>query len=79
MGGEDLAKICSKRIRRTQPKLHTHLHLQYTSAMAAIVNQRGCSWPDGRTMNAYKLGTNALPGWSGAGRNLFQKRSSNTA
>ena len=40
-GGEELAKICSKSVHRTQPELHTHFLLLYTSAMAAIVNING--------------------------------------
>ena len=39
IGGEQLAKICSKRVCRTQPELHTSLLLKYTVAMAARVNQ----------------------------------------
>ena len=38
LGGEELTKICFKCVHRTQPELNTFLHLQYTSAMAAIVN-----------------------------------------
>ena len=38
LDGEELPKICSKCVGRTQPELHTFLLLQYTSAMAAIVN-----------------------------------------
>ena len=39
LGEEELAKICSKSVRRTQPEIHTRLLLQYTSAMETIVNQ----------------------------------------
>ena len=40
LDGEELPKICSKCVRRTQPELHTvtFLLLQYISAVAAIVN-----------------------------------------
>ena len=38
LDGEELPKICSKCVRRTQPEQHTFLLLQYTSAMAAIVS-----------------------------------------
>ena len=41
LGGEELAKICSKNVRRTQPELHTSLLLKYTIARAAIDNQLG--------------------------------------
>ena len=37
LGREELVKICSKSVRRTQPKQHTPLFLQYTSAMPAII------------------------------------------
>ena len=36
---EELAKIFSNSVRRTQPDLHTSLLIQYTIAMEAIVNQ----------------------------------------
>ena len=39
LGEEEIAKICSKSVRDTPPELHTRLLFQYTSAMAAIVNQ----------------------------------------
>ena len=39
LGGEELAKICSKSVCRTQPALHTSLLLQYTTVISAIVNQ----------------------------------------
>ena len=39
LGGVDLAKICSKSVRRTQPELLTSLLLQYTTASSAVVNQ----------------------------------------
>ena len=39
LGGEELAKICSKSVRHTQPEQYTRLLHQYTSGMAAIVNQ----------------------------------------
>ena len=38
-GGVELAKICSKSVRRTQLELHTSLLLQYTIASSAVVNQ----------------------------------------
>ena len=41
LDGEELPKICSKCVRRTQPELHTFQLLQFTSAMAAIVNING--------------------------------------
>ena len=36
--GEELPKICSKCVRRTQTELHTFWLLQYTTARTAIVN-----------------------------------------
>ena len=39
LGGEELAKICSKSVRRTQPELHKSLLLQYTIAISAEDNQ----------------------------------------
>ena len=39
LGVEELAKICLKSVRTTQPDLHTRLLLQYTSATVAIANQ----------------------------------------
>ena len=39
LGGEKMAKTCSKGVCHTQLELHTCLLLQYTSAMAAIVNR----------------------------------------
>ena len=33
LGGEEIAKICSKSVHRTQPELHTRLLLQYTSVI----------------------------------------------
>ena len=69
LGGEELAKICSKCFRRTQAELHTRLLLQYNRAIAAIVIINGDA--PAQTMKAYKLGTNALPGWRRAGKNLF--------
>ena len=39
LGGEELPKVCSKSVRRTQPELQTTLLVQYTNAMADIVNQ----------------------------------------
>ena len=39
LGGEELPKVCSMCVCLTQPKLHTILLPQYTSAMAAIENQ----------------------------------------
>ena len=39
LGGEKLAKICSKSVRRTQAELRSSLLIQYTIARAAIVNQ----------------------------------------
>ena len=38
LGGEELAKICFNCVRFTQPERLTRMLLQYTSAMAAIVN-----------------------------------------
>ena len=38
LGVEQLTKICLKCVRRIQLELQTFLLLQYTSAMAAIVN-----------------------------------------
>ena len=38
LGGEELPKIFSKCVRRTQPELYTFLLLQYTNATAVIVN-----------------------------------------
>ena len=38
LGFEELTKVCSKSVRRTQSELHTFLPLQYTSTMAAIVD-----------------------------------------
>ena len=38
MGGEELTKICSKCVRRTQSELHTFWPLQCTSAMEPIVD-----------------------------------------
>ena len=40
---EELPKICSKSVRRTQPEQYTSLLLQYTIAMAAIANQLNIS------------------------------------
>ena len=39
LDGEKLAKILSMSVHQTQPELHNSLVLQYTIAMAAIVNQ----------------------------------------
>ena len=39
LGEEELAKIGTKSVRRTQLELHTRLHLKYTCAITAIVNQ----------------------------------------
>ena len=41
LDGEELPKIGSKCIHRTQPELHTFLIILYTSAMAARVNING--------------------------------------
>ena len=39
LGGVELAKICSKGVRRTQHELRSNLLLQYTTASSAVVNQ----------------------------------------
>ena len=39
LGGGELAKICSKSVRRTQPELRSSLLLQHTIASSAEVNQ----------------------------------------
>ena len=80
LDGEELPKICCMCIRCTQPELHTFLLLQYTSVMAAIVNQLNINgdaaarlferWPP-----PSMVATNAPPGWWGAAKNLFQVRS----
>ena len=59
--GEEMPKICSKSVCRTQRELRTSLPIWYTIA----VNQWGCSWPDVRRMNAYKFGTSQHSGWRG--------------
>ena len=51
----------------------------YGSYSKSIEYQWRRSLLDVQTMNTYKLGTNALPGWRGAGKDLFKKRSSHTA
>ena len=43
----------------------------YCSYSKSIEYQCRCSWLDVQTMNAYKLGTNELPGWRGAAKNLL--------
>ena len=37
LGGEELPKITSNSVRRTQPELQTSLPIHYTIAMAAIL------------------------------------------
>ena len=78
---EELAKVCSKSVRRTQPELHTRLLLQYTSAMAAIVNLLNIiSDAHGRMFERWKPPSmTPFPGWRGACKNLFQVCSSYTA
>ena len=39
LGGVELAKVCSKSVRRTQPELRCRLLLQYTIPSSAVVNQ----------------------------------------
>ena len=58
LGGEGLPKICPKSVSRKQPELHKRLLVQYTTAMAAIINhQSSCTWPDVQSKNTSKLST----------------------
>ena len=39
LGGEELVKICTKSVCRTQPELWSSLLLQYTIDSSAVVNE----------------------------------------